>query len=349
MDLIRYCEFHNLFPEPRPIGGWLLARLPASVRHRLTDNGRAAAEEATGGELRFVTDGHRVRLCLQSLDTDTEVHLYRGDYFVRACLLRMGSVQTLELVEEERFGQLREAEKVGGRVFAPSVWRVIFGRARIVLHYFDSMGGELRPPVAAEKPASKWLAYGSSITHSSLTGYPAQAGRRLAVDVQNKGLSGGCFAEPELARFFCDSCCWDLLTLELGINMRGHFDEDEFARRSRAFIDTCVTAGRGKPVVLITVLPEGACLPGVEPELRRRELAYNACLRELASEFEAGGVVLVEGAELLPELSLLKADLLHPTDLGQAVIAERLAARLGPILGKNGAALSPERGSGVLM
>ena len=182
-----------------------------------------------------------------------------------------------------------------------------------------------------------------------MAGYPAQAGRRLAVDVQNKGLSGGCFAEPELARFFCESCRWDLLTLELGINMRGHFGADEFARCCRAFVETCVTAGAGKPVVLITILTNGACLPGVEPELRCRELAYNACLRGLAREFEAHGAVLIEGAELLPELSLLKADLLHPTDIGQAVIAERLAVRLGPILGKQGAALSPERGSGFLM
>ncbi|MBC2593250.1 lysophospholipase, partial [Ruficoccus amylovorans] len=267
MDFFGCCEFHNLFPEPWPFGGWLLPRLPASVRHYLTDNGRAAAEEATGGELRFVAHDARVHLRLQSLEADTEVHLYRGDYFVRSCLLRAGTVQTLELVEEERVGQLREAEKISGRVFAASLWRVIFGRARIVLHDFDSLGGEVRPPVAAEKPAWQWLAYGSSITHSSLAGYPAQAGRRLAVDVQNKGLSGGCFAEPALARCFCENCHWGLLTLELGINMRGHFGADEFARRSRAFIETCVTAGRGKPVVLITILPNGACLPGAEPEL----------------------------------------------------------------------------------
>ena len=45
----------------------------------------------------------------------------------------------------------------------------------MVFHGIDAFGADIRPPRADEKPALRWLAYGSSITHSSRNGYPARA------------------------------------------------------------------------------------------------------------------------------------------------------------------------------
>lgn len=293
--------------------------------------GRQTSQESAGCEIRFVTTSPTIRVYLSGANWDTEVAVFCGDFSHSVHKLEPGHIQCIHLQVPERFSVVdREALTQGA--FSPDVWRLMFSRSPVLLHGIDPLGHSLRPPTAEEKPRLKWLAYGSSITHSHWKGYPNQAAWRLGVDVQNKGLSGSCHIEKEAADFLARDCEWDFATLELGINMRNEYEPAEFERRARYLVKTCLEAKPGKPVVLITVYPNfagHARNPGKEIE---REKAYNDILRTLARETADQGVHLIEGSDVLGDFRHLSADLVHPSEFGHVRMGENLAGLLRPII-----------------
>jgi lysophospholipase L1-like esterase len=245
-------------------------------------------------------------------------------------VLAPGVVHCLQLTPPDHFATVRpEALRRG---FDPGVWRVFFDRGSMVFHGIDTFGAPLRRPTAAEKPALRWLAVGSSITHSSRNGYPHRAARLLGVDVLNKGLSGSCYIDPAAADHLAAGCDWDFATLELGINMRATFTPDEFARRARHLVERCLAAKPGRPVVLVTIFRNAVDHLLAPDAHSAKQEAFDAILRDLAREHAARGVHLVEGADIVDDLTLLTSDLLHPTDHGHGRMAENLSAFLRPII-----------------
>jgi lysophospholipase L1-like esterase len=332
---LAHLEFHNILaPEPWDFGeGWLLPRYPRSVRESMNERGRLASREATGVEIRFVTSAPNLRVYLTSPEVDAEVVVYCGDFHHSTHQLAAGVRASLCLNPPERFGQVR-TDALRRGPFSPQVWRVIGSRSALLFHGIESFGHFVRPPAREEKPRRQWLAYGSSITHSSWQGYPRQAAWRLGVDVLNKGLGGSCHVENTTADYLARQCQWDFATLEMGINMRGLFPPEEFERRARYMVEELTTAKPGCPVVLITVYPNFAAHMEDGGVALRNERAYNEILRGLAKEFAGRHVHLVEGAEVVREFSDLSADLLHPSAYGHARMGENLANLLRPIIGE---------------
>lgn len=328
-----HVEFHNIVaPEPWDFGaGWLLPRYPRSVREVMNEKGRLTSREATGVEIRFVTASPNVRLYLSSPDNDTEVMIFAGDFLHSTHKLATGVKTSILINPPERFREVTPDILRQG-MFAPNVWRVVGTRSSLVLHGLDSFGHLVRPPHRDEKPRLKWLAYGSSITHSSWKGYPQQAAWRLGVDVLNKGLSGSCHFEPSTADFLAREVQWDFATLELGINVRGHMPPEEFTRRARYMVEEFAEAKPGCLVALITVYPNFSMHREEVHNDYRNELAYNDILRGLAQEFADRNVRLIEGSDVLQEFSGLGIDLLHPTEFGHVRMGENLAAALKPLL-----------------
>lgn len=322
-------ELHNVAaPEPSPRGGagWLLPRYPRAAYNTFGSPGFLTAQESTGAELRFVTDARHLRVFLEPLDRVIDVVVQRGDFHHAGHLLAPGVVHCLQLTPPDHFAAVRpEALRRG---FDPGVWRVFFDRGSMVFHGIDAFGAPVRPPTAAEKPALRWLAVGSSITHSSRNGYPHRAARLLGVDVLNKGLSGSCYIDAAAADYLAAGCEWDFATLELGINMRATFTPEEFAIRARYLVERCLAAKPGRPLVLITIFRNAADELIAPDERTAKQEAFNAIIRDLAREHAARGVRLVEGTDIVEDLTLLTSDLLHPTDHGHGIMAENLARRL---------------------
>lgn len=325
-------EFHNTpAPEPSPAGdGWLLPRFPRAAYDTFGSPGFLTAQESTGVELRFVTKARHLRIFVSSLERDTEVAIYKGDFQHLVQKLPVGAMQCLHLTPPDLFDRVRpEALR---HCFHPDVWRVVFDRGAMVFHGIDTFGAPVRPPLAAEKPALRWLAYGSSITHSSRNGYPHRAAAHLRVDVQNKGQSGSCYLDPAAVEFIAAACEWDFATFELGINLRSAVTPEEFARRARHLVVRCTESKPGRPVVLITLYRNFAHHL-VEPDsATASQDAFNQILRDLAREFADRRVHLIEGTDLVDDLSCLGSDLLHPNDFGHARMAENLARRLRPLV-----------------
>ena len=327
-------EFHNLLPEPHGFGsGFALPRYPRAVRDVLESPGFLTANEATGGEIRFVTDALHLRIFLTADVQDMEVDVFRGAFWHSTHLLKQGGVSNIQVTPPDRFSIMRPAALLRGG-FHPDVWRVILDRGSVVFHGLETFGQAVRQPTMGETPAIRWLAYGSSITHSSKNGYPAHAARLLGVDVQNKGLSGSCYIEREAADFLAADCEWDFATLELGINMRLQFTAEEFERRARYLVRRCVEAKPGRPVVLVSIYPNFANDLAAPAETAERQAAFDHILRQIADEHRGNNVHLIEGGSILTDLSWLGVDLLHPTDYGHARMGENLARALEPFVAK---------------
>jgi hypothetical protein len=282
-------------------------------------------------EIRFVTEAQNVRLYLSSEECDATVWVFRGNFSFGNYGVPQGKVHCLHLVAPEVFPTVqREMLETGS--FNSNVWRFVLDRSSMAFHGIDTFGYDVRPPTAAEKPKLKWLAYGSSITHSSVRGYPAQAAMRLGVDMLNKGLSGACEIEPEAAEFVAARCDWDFATLELGVNMRRWWPAHGFEERARNIVARCLAAKPGKPIALLTIFPNCAASLAKPDISTEREVAYNDILRQIAADHAADGVHLIEGSDILSELHLLTQDLLHPSEFGHVRMGENLANKLRPII-----------------
>lgn len=325
-------EFHNIAtPEPSPTGaGWILPRYPRKSYETFPSPGFMTAQESTGAEIRFVTDARHLRVFLSSLDRPSEVTVFKGDFWHSSQTLTPGGVHSIHLTPPDLFDEIRPDAL--NRGFDPAVWRILFCRGTMVYHGMDAFGSPVRPPLPREKPAVRWLAYGSSITHSSRQGYPQCAARLLGVDVLNKGMSGSCFVDDTAVDFIADGCDWDIVTLEMGINMRAGYSVEEFERRARNMVTRCMAAKPGRPIVLITQFRNHANHYREPNEVTAKGESFDRAIRNIARENQGKNVHLVEGREIVDHLSLLSSDLLHPSDHGHARMAENLARILKPLV-----------------
>ncbi|AHF89936.1 lysophospholipase [Opitutaceae bacterium TAV5] len=328
-------EFHNAFPEARA-NGWQLPRYPVTVRHALNEHGRMVASDSCGMELRFVTPATNVFLTLSCEEADGEVAVFQGSFLQRAPFMQpahrlpKGVPTTLHLTPSERMAEATDdALNSGG--FSPRVWRIIPGRGSYLFHHIETFGHPVRPPAANEKPSMSWLAYGSSITHAHHAGYIYHAARLLHWDVFGKGLAGACHIEPEAAAYFVSGKNIRIITAELGVNMRHCFTLDDFRRRAGVFIRTLRAGHPDKPVVLITCFRNGSHHARGVNEIFERMRGFDAALRELVANAGDPDLHIIEGADLLPDITLLSTDLLHPSPSGHAVMGHLLAQRLSVI------------------
>ena len=329
-----FIEFHNTpAPEPSPAGsGWILPRFPRAAYDTFGSPGFLTAQESTGVELRFVTKARHLRVFVTAVTQDSEIAVFKGDYPHLVQKLPHGVTQCLHLTPPDLFDRVRpEALR---HAFHPDVWRVVCDRGTIAFNGIDTFGADIRRPHPSEKPALRWLAYGSSITHSTRNGYPHRAAAHLRVDVQNKGQSGSCYIDPSAVDYIATEAGWDFATCELGVNMRATFSPEAFAERARHLVARCTEAKPGRPLVLITHYRNSAHHL-IEPDATtEKQAAFDQTLRSLAAEFADRNVHLVEGADIVDDLSCLSSDLLHPNDAGHARMAENLARALRPIIAK---------------
>lgn len=348
MNAFTNFALHNVAElDPAPGGGVFLRRFPATVRAALSPLGRMVAEDAAGVELRFVTASPNFRLSVGSLPSFLSPHERHGQELV---LLRGAHVHSIHRLEPGRINHIhvtrlggpdpvdeRPAPSQGRAGFAPQVWRVLFGRYPAIFHGLETFGETSRPPAPGETPARRWLAYGSSITNGAspglhLNSYPYHAARAAGLDVINQGLSGSCLCEPEVAAYLGARDDAELMTLEIGVNMRGAFTPEEFRARAETLLDA-VTGRPGRRVALITIFPNLATA-----ENAARQTAFDHALRDLHASGRWPGLALIEGADVLDDPGDLGVDLIHPSDYGHARMGLRLGERLAALIPAQNAA-----------
>ena len=264
--------------------------------------------------------------------------VFCGDYLHSVHQIPAGKITTLHIEIPPSLFQSEPWVREGGR-FDCHVWRILFHKQSCgIFCGLDTFGHDVRPPEPQEVPQKKWLAYGSSITfggdvHLASNAYVLQAARRLKADVYNKAVAGSCFCDSAMIDYLASLHGWDVVTLELGINMLNRFTVEEFETRCRALSQALLKANPGKPVVLITAYPAHALFNGQESS-RRKYLDFEAVLKKIRQEDTSGCLHLIEGKEILKDVQGLTADMTHPSDDGHIMMGQRLAENLEKILWK---------------
>ena len=266
-------EFHNTIElEPAVSGGLAIHRYPREVRDCLSPLGRMVSQESAGCELRFVTEAESIRIAVSSLPStlapwelhNQDVFIFKGAFFHSHVRLEPGKVNHINLTDigggvKNAFLALKP-EVRNTDYFSHNVWRVMFGRYPAVFHELETYGYPVRPPKPDELPKQRILFYGSSITNGASPtlyhlAYVQQTARHLKADAINQGLSGSCHCEKEMAEYLAGRDDYDIISLELGVNMRGGFTPEEFKKRSHYLIETIIKAHPDKPVFLIAIYP----------------------------------------------------------------------------------------------
>ncbi|MCI3926290.1 GDSL-type esterase/lipase family protein [Paenibacillus sp. TRM 82003] len=313
-----------------------LSRLPDDVRTKLNPKAQTRAFNPGGVELRFnlESDEAYIELELAKIDAIEPggiAELFHGDFQAHAEMTPqwIGAGRTrIRVRREERLVRIasercpREAMR-----FDPELFRIVLplnGAVRIA-----SVEGSLSPPRPEQLPARRCLAYGSSITFGGDTsvpsgGYAAMAARQVGVDFFNLGLAGSCYLEEEMADYVASRDDWDFAVLELGINVIGFMDPEEYGSRVREMLGRISRRQPGKTVFAIDLITHHRDFSNNDPIAAE----YRARMKQAVETVNAPNVVYIPGRTLLPSFDGLCVDLLHPSTAGMHEIASRLASAI---------------------
>lgn len=331
-------EFHNVdhLEAVEGMKGKKLCRFPRDLSRNLgveeNRNARFRADRVHGCELRFVTESRYFDVALTAVEQDIDILIYKGDLLHKKEVLKAG-VCTVLHVEDSPVYEIVHQEMLTGKQFAPWIWRIQFGmNGAVYFHYIDTYDNTLRPPKKEEKPDVLWAAYGSSITCGSVTNlysnsYINQAAVTAGWDVMNKGLSGSCLCEKEMADYLAELPA-DVLSLEIGVNMVLFFEEEETRKRVGYLLET-VKKSSATDIFVIDMFPnKGLIAVDQDSAYYRHYRSFKDIVRQAASAVGDQRFHLIKGEEVLKDFTCLSTDLLHPSDNGHIRMGANLAVRL---------------------
>ncbi len=309
--------------EIREEGGWTkLFRFPQGVVSKMI--AKDAALLVTGCEIRFVGEAYITLGCISSMiDNYGRVEVYRGNTFYGVHTFPIGERYTIKLA------YATPAESCYDEV--SNVWRVVFGHDyRGVLYDIEPMG-EIRPPKPDEMPGKTIIAYGSSITHGAATvtysnAYISKLAHKLGVNIENKGVGGGCMCEKEVADYISGRKC-DLLYLELGVNMFSRFTPEEFYERAAYLMSNL---NKDIPTVLVSPF-KNSYFASKDENIRKKAEQYQETAEKLYNDFKRDNLHFISGLEIVDDYSMLTYDMIHPSMYGHQIMSERIYDRLKKI------------------
>ncbi len=311
---------HELLDDPAGAGR-ICCRVPNDLRVTLNESAKNNALQASGCEIRFNLEGPGAAITLQSPEGPTLAEVYQGDFF--------SALHIIDVTPTRVVVARPEAETVMRQV-APANARFDTGLTRVVLPWrpsvrLISIEGETSLPRPDQTPDTRYLAYGSSITHGSTavrpTGtYPARAAELLGTDLFNLGFGGGAHMEAGMADYIAGRTDWDFASLEMGINVVQSFEVDEFHRRVEYFVTTIADAHPDDWIFCIDIFPCLYDFMGVE-----KCETFRSIVAERVQQLNRPKLVHVPGDAMLRSNNGLTVDLVHPAPAGFEEMARNLA------------------------
>jgi len=325
-------QLHNVAElVPREDGdGYYLNRLPEALRVEINPSAKQRVRTPASAEIRFNLHQGEARIVLRrSNDSDKRsgfpvlAEIYRGDFLESWAVVNSDWTE-IRVSARTDTSLLGKAAARGSSRFDPALVRVTLPHLLGV--QLRSIEGEISPPEPTQVPATRYLAYGSSITQGILAVrsaeiYPYRVAKALGVDLINLGLGGGAHLESGVADHIAGRRDWNFASLELGINLVRNLPADEFRKRLNYFIPTIHAAHPDKWIFCVDLFPFDMDLTGNERANEFRQL-----VAETVAELNAPRVVHVSGPALMQDPTGLSVDVLHPSSDGFAEIGTRMAA-----------------------
>ena len=319
-------EIHNAVSLVPTNGLYRFCRVDTRAFNSLSDHGRMAALTTTGVEMRFRIRKGEAKLVMGGLDETlrTSCRIYRGDVvcdWPGTDMAIVGTNTVLSFKKTPIAHLMKRAAKFGFR-YHPEVVRVVFSPCSRV--GIRDVIGDVEPPPPEMLPRRTYLAYGSSITHGSISllierSYAALVGAALGADVRNVGLAGSARMENEIADFIAGED-FDCVSLEMGVNVLGRMDVEEYERRVRYMVRKVAESHPKARVLAIDVFR-------AEISGGKRAQAFRRTLARVVKELALPNVVYVNGLDALPEKDALSTGALHPSPHGHEEIARHLVEK----------------------
>lgn len=308
-------KLHNINEIIEKQGVGYLSRLPQRLHEQL---GHERGLQMTGAEIRLIPS-EKVVITIGSRDSFVQskaIIMYDGHYAASETLV-VGETQ-LEIYPTYPF---TTDFKKGVEV-------------RIVLigenFYIKDVQGKFE---TFDDHRKKYLAYGTSITQGLYTNqaegaYPYILGRDLDYEVHNYGMSGCAYCETETVDFLCGLGEFDLITLELSVNMFvDGYSLEEYINRIDHLIKSLHLRNPKAVIYCIGMLPFYQDIGLVHPEQKNTSAAdiyreaYKSCVEGIGSD----RVIYVDPKPLLSVKNLC-TDMIHPSSTGMFEIASNLKA-----------------------
>ena len=316
-------------------------RFPSDVHSTLEGNlADNAAYGATGVELRFVIKGESATVRMSTFANNPKsfctFHVYRGgiqggwdDHEVHRHVT--GEVQDFVIKRSSNVDRLRKMSEKMGSEWDPEVVRIIFDRGRYKIYGIE---GDVVPPTPEQRPKKTLLAYGSSITHGSNSidashAWVSVLAHNLGVDARNLGMAGSCLLEPAVADYIAaegEKGNWDLAVLEIGINAL-RWDEEKIISRTENLIRRVAGRNESKPIFVIS--PFYNCGDDFNEEKMAGGERWRRIVGETVAKLGYPNVTYINGLDVLPDMSYMSADEVHPNIYGVQKIADVLTEKIG--------------------
>lgn len=329
-------EWHNASEWIDLLGNSVCSRLPDAVRIQMSPLGQKMALQACGTEIRFRLTEDEVKIKIKLANGEESGAEARLAEVYHGCFpeqqLRILNEPEAEIVVRKpaNLDLLKTIATKEQHAFRPELTRILLPKGAIVS--FVRAEGETTPPEPGDVPAIRWLAYGSSITYGASAGLPSscyakQAADRLGMDLINLGFPGCALLEREVAEYIAARDDWDMVTLELGINVIWDVERNApvpvsvFQQMLDRFLPVIAQRHPDKWIFCIDMFTMQGDFTG--DELVR---SYREAVRAKTAELDLPRLVHLDGKTLLPAGRDLSSDLIHPSDRGMAQIADRLSA-----------------------
>ena len=340
--IFKNIEFHNVAEIEETKTGYRMYRFPRDLCDKMGHSGRThgryVSQTTTGCELRFVMNGTRALLSLTSIDEDTYVQIFRGEYayyngYTYSFPVKKGVITHILLEDRDDFRKLDP--KLRNNHFSANVWRVMTDiNSTIAFVDIETFGNAIRPPRPDEVPDKTLLCYGTSLTYgacatSHCISYVQLLGRLLGCNILNKAMGGSCMSEKWLSDWFVSGFHqYDGVLLENGVNLNR---DPKYEELTDYFLKKLFEMNPSIPVYCLTSFPRPSVL--AEDSIANPcsvnmdcEYANDRLMRKLTERYPNSH--LIEGYEMMDNLTNLTHDLIHMSDYGHIMAAMNLAKRI---------------------
>ncbi len=301
-------------------------RLSEDIAGRINSRARKFSSATAGGRVRFKTDSTYIAI---------RVHL--GDIY-RISMLTLTASAGFDLYEDERFlGSFNPPYEIQSGGVYEAVVNLGERRERELTVNMPSYSSVIELEIGIDGDATlsshkKYkverpiVFYGSSITHGACASrpgltFPLMLSRRLDADIVNLGFGAGCRGETEIARYIGELeasafvCAYD----------HNAPNKEKLAETHEAFFKALRSQAPKLPVVFVS-----------RPDIEINEegsARFSVIKRTYDNAISEGddNVYLLDGISLL-DRSELTNDGIHPNDIGEKVIADRLEIYLRKML-----------------
>lgn len=216
--------------------------------------------------------------------------------------------------------------------FSSSVVRIQVSSENVLI---KTISGNYRLPDKFEIPLLKMMAYGTSITQGyyptsvDLT-YPNIVARQIGADLVNYGLAGNALCEPEVTDFLKTSGRYDIILLELSVNMlMMGFSAEQFKERVEYLICELRKHQPKAKILCMGILPfyGDHGIVGSRDVMVSDPMTFRKVLKEVVESNPSINLVYLDPLRAC-SIADMSTDLIHPGNFGMMKIAQYIIEHL---------------------